>query len=82
MIDPPEFPIQTIKGNKRAKKILPKIYKNPILLERSKIFGCPFEGCRKKMDSLRSLNIHLTRKHQAEFKIELDAGSHAITRMR
>jgi len=56
--------------------------KNPILLERAKIFACPFDGCRKKMDSLRALNIHLTQKHKAEFKIELNTGSYAITRMR
>lgn len=75
--------MQTIQNSKRPKKIpTPKIHKNPILLERAKIFGCPFDGCRKKMDSLRALNIHLTQKHDSDFKIELDSRSYAITRMR
>jgi hypothetical protein len=55
--------------------------KNPILLERAKIFACPQDGCRKKMESLRALNIHLKMKHNSEYKIELDSGSYAITRM-
>jgi hypothetical protein len=51
------------------------------MLERAKIFACPIDGCRKKMDSMRALNIHLKMKHGAQFKIELDQGSYAITRM-
>ncbi len=57
------------------------VSQNPIQLERARIFACPKDGCRKKMDSLRALNIHLKMKHDSEFKIELDAGSYAITVM-
>jgi len=56
--------------------------KKPIILETAKIYACPEYNCRKKMDSLRSLNIHLCRKHKSEYRIELDSGSYAITVMR
>ena len=51
-------------------------------MERAKIYGCPEDGCRKKMDSLRALNIHLVQKHKSEYRIELDSRSYAITVMR
>ena len=54
---------------------------NPQLLQ-IRIFCCPEEGCRKKLASLRDLNIHLKMKHKSNYKIELASGSIAITKHR
>lgn len=51
---------------------------SPILLK-AKIFACPIEGCRKKMASIRDLNIHLVKRHNSEFSIKLDPSGYAIT---
>ncbi len=52
-----------------------------IQLAKPKIIACPEKNCRKKFFTIRDLNIHLKMKHGAQFKIELDNGSYAITRM-
>jgi len=54
------------------------VSQKPILL-RAKIFACPIEGCRKKMASIRDLNSHLTKRHNAGFKIKLNDSEYAIT---
>lgn len=59
------------------KKIMKNMSQTPILLK-AKIFACPVDGCRKKMASIRDLNSHLTKKHNAGFKIELNHSEHAI----
>jgi len=60
------------------KKIKKTMSQNPILL-RAKIFACPIDGCRKKMASIRDLNQHLSKRHNAGFKIHLNHSEYAIT---
>jgi len=67
------------------KTLVSQRIQKPILMERAKVFACPEYGCRKKMSSLRDLNIHLVQKHKSDYRIEFGSssnGSHAITVMR
>jgi len=53
-----------------------------IQLAKPKIIACPEKNCRRKYDSIRALNIHLTITHKSDYFIDLINGSQAVTRLR
>lgn len=50
------------------------------ILKNLEIFVCPMDHCRKTSNSLKGLNVHLVRKHNSPFLIELIDGNKPIAR--
>jgi len=54
--------------------------KSPKLLK-PEIFCCPVQNCRKsKMASINAVNVHLAKKHEVNYKIEIIAKGVPIAR--
>jgi len=56
--------------------------KPKIKIKQIEIFACPFDHCRKKSYTLKGLNVHLVKKHESNFLIEIIDGNKPIARLK
>lgn len=51
-------------------------------IKEMQIFACPVPKCRKRSSSLKGLNVHLSRKHESKFLVEMIDGNKPIARLK